>query len=816
MFPYYYNSLPEGSIRLLRLMPHPDEDALIQCQLLDFPLLESAKGTHPYEALSYVWGSPENSRPIRIEGYDLTVTANLHVALSRLRDRFVERLLWVDAICINQEDLEERKRQVQSMAKVYAKATRVVVWFGEATLDSDQALEQIRAAAEEQSTRSETSETALQAVLTLLQRPWFQRIWVLQEVAAARHILTMCGSTEIDGYTFCLGLSTLKLSYEAYPDSHSLVRSVIYLMRGAIFRSRSMTSRSARFSLDIRPLGDLIDMYYNRQATDRRDKVYALLGMSSDDPVAAGLSPDYEILWEDLFRKLIKFLLCGQVSVSVWSDREIAIIEGKGCILAAVTSVKSDITFQDRQEVVVESKNALEYWREGFWASRWTLHASVTPIQEGDLICLLQGASKPTIIRLCKDYFTVIAITATPTEDIRTKSTVVKWPELIQSITTFRRDFIFVWNWEESPGKSQDDGKDYASLMKSRGLKSRGLKSSETEIEDESKKTARLWSVALVLEDSENYKEAAEKLQLVVKDYERTFGQEHTNTLTAMDKLAVVCKKHEQAEAEKAERAAREAKMKEKLPIKFKDAVGRNFQFPFDIACTWAGIEELIKQAFLHVDVIGAHVMDGHYDLVVSDDIVLPWLWEKVVEPGMEVSMHMWPMPEAPSRGQGPSGGRQIGQRTREYGSGNLVPRRPPHPPPSHTHRRHRSPALLPPPLPPSNHHGSGEGSPESETLGAAEGQGFDRQKGLQAFPRMAKEKNALEGRGQQHWSTVRGRKVCLAVYVERRKIPGGVCGVKLRHIVEKSTRRRTGRHIRRVARPKRCKAAEKDICTER
>lgn len=178
MSPYNYNSLPDGSIRLLRLMPHPDEDALIQCQLLDFPLLKSAKGTHPYEALSYVWGSPEKLWPISIEGDDLTVTANLHVALSHLRDRFVERLLWVDAICINQKDLKERERQVQSMAKVYAKATRVVVWLGEATLDSDQALEQIRAAAEEQSTQSETSGTALQAILTLLQRPWFQRIWV--------------------------------------------------------------------------------------------------------------------------------------------------------------------------------------------------------------------------------------------------------------------------------------------------------------------------------------------------------------------------------------------------------------------------------------------------------------------------------------------------------------------------------------------------------------------------------------------------------------------------------------------------------------
>lgn len=148
--------------------------------------------------------------------------------------------------------------------------------------------------------------------------------------------------------------------------------------------------------------------------------------------------------------------------------------------------------------------------------------------------------------------------------------------------------------------------------------------------------------------------------------------------------------------------------------------------------CCYQGIEELIKQAFLHVDIIGPHVAEGHYDLVVSGEIVLPALWEKVVEPAMEVSMHMWPMPELLSPGQGPPRGHQKGQRTREYGSGNLGPRPPPYPPPSPMHRRHRSPALLPSLLPPPNHHGSGEGSSESESLGEAEGQRFNRQKILQ------------------------------------------------------------------------------------
>lgn len=88
-------------------------------------------------------------------------------------------MLWIDAICINQEDDDEKGQQVQSMAKIYAKASRVIVWLGEAAEDSDQALEEIRIAAVKQSTNLAINETNhQQAILTLLERPWFRRIWV--------------------------------------------------------------------------------------------------------------------------------------------------------------------------------------------------------------------------------------------------------------------------------------------------------------------------------------------------------------------------------------------------------------------------------------------------------------------------------------------------------------------------------------------------------------------------------------------------------------------------------------------------------------
>ncbi|KAH7408604.1 hypothetical protein DE146DRAFT_752730 [Phaeosphaeria sp. MPI-PUGE-AT-0046c] len=85
-------------------------------------------------------------------------------------------------------------------------------------------------------------------------------------------------------------------------------------------------------------------------------------------------------------------------------------------------------------------------------------------------------------------------------------------------------------------------------------------------------------------------------------------------------------------------------------PLYFKDAVGRKFIFPFQLIKSWKGMEELVKQAFLHVDVIGPHVQEGHYDLVDSNSkIILPQTWSHLVQPGWEITMHMWPMPEPPA-----------------------------------------------------------------------------------------------------------------------------------------------------------------------
>jgi len=170
---------------------------------------------------------------------------------------------------------------------------------------------------------------------------------------------------------------------------------------------------------------------------------------------------------------------------------------------------------------------------------------------------------------------------------------------------------------------------------------------------------------------------------------------------------------------EEADAKALEAlKKKEKAPIKFKDAVGRKFSFPFHLCQTWPvgptrawpepflgeenmlttraqGMEELIKQAFLHVDVIGPHVHEGHYDLLgPNGEIILPSVWEKVVEPDWAITMHMWPMDKNPLRHHPPGpGGMPMGARDPRM-AGRMGP-----PPPNNMRPQGRPfPGAPPPP----------------------------------------------------------------------------------------------------------------------
>jgi hypothetical protein len=179
MPPYQYRPLPKklDSIRLLRLLPAANHEVEIRAELLEYNLDEYQGSSHSYEALSYVWGDLSGTRSILLDGIQFEVRSNLYAALLQLRDYSFPRIIWIDAICINQSDDTERGLQIQSMAKIYGKAKCVIVWLGEAAESSDEALEAIRAAGMIPDKFPE-DQAIQKAINSLLQREWFERVWV--------------------------------------------------------------------------------------------------------------------------------------------------------------------------------------------------------------------------------------------------------------------------------------------------------------------------------------------------------------------------------------------------------------------------------------------------------------------------------------------------------------------------------------------------------------------------------------------------------------------------------------------------------------
>ncbi|PMD37703.1 HET-domain-containing protein, partial [Hyaloscypha variabilis F] len=159
---------------------------------------ESIYGNVAYQCLSYTWGTDEKTSELTLNGMTIAIRKNLENALRGLRNETSKTTIWIDAICIDQRNVKERSRQVSRMHQIYENADGVLVWLGEADEDSDLALDFIASKFRGRATESDfgslhstQANTASRrahlwaAVYRLLQRPYFRRMWVVQEIAAA-------------------------------------------------------------------------------------------------------------------------------------------------------------------------------------------------------------------------------------------------------------------------------------------------------------------------------------------------------------------------------------------------------------------------------------------------------------------------------------------------------------------------------------------------------------------------------------------------------------------------------------------------------
>jgi len=197
----------KNCIRLLQLLPGSRDDP-IQGSLL----FASFDSNPDYEALSYAWGSSDMHYHICTDDGTIPVTASVHSALTRLRLQDRIRMLWIDALCINQKDNNEKSEQILLMPKIYALASRAVVHLGEEADRSDLVIKLIQKIAMTNFfdlSGSFVSESALpefglphgrkkiwKDLRSFWARPWFRRIWVMQEFTLAKDVTMICGDWE--------------------------------------------------------------------------------------------------------------------------------------------------------------------------------------------------------------------------------------------------------------------------------------------------------------------------------------------------------------------------------------------------------------------------------------------------------------------------------------------------------------------------------------------------------------------------------------------------------------------------------------------
>lgn len=298
-----------------------------------------------FTALSYTWGAAVFPRMLTINGVAFYITENLFAFLQRYRENDNGVYLWIDALCINQLDLNEKSMQVRNMLTIYEKASNVIVWLGEEGRFTKLAIEIFRWAYSNtthdreleyerlpeywtlgtQNNQNQCWHSAvcaqsfplvMQGVEDLCSRDWIRRIWIKQEIWAANNIDVYCGSTMLSWDEF-MSMSRLRLQSKLtniavpkVPPEH--VTCLNHLWRRKEMIRRADSDKQQKRNQGTCDLLVLLDQSRSCLFTDPHDQIYALLGMTSvprQDPryrdvPALEISIDYQASIPNVFSEL--------------------------------------------------------------------------------------------------------------------------------------------------------------------------------------------------------------------------------------------------------------------------------------------------------------------------------------------------------------------------------------------------------------------------------------------------------------------------------------------------------------------------------
>lgn len=304
--PYPYTPLHGDQIRYLTLHAFDESLGVVQCSL-HHASLPDIDGR--FTALSYVWGDAGVTVAIHLSGHPFNVTTNLAVCLRQLatNPKYQGIRLWVDAICINQQDVDERNAQVQRMGDIYSLANSVIAWLGPDTELSHLAMQRLQnikpseIEAFEKSTEMDKEERGNEifdelldndgeeGLLDLLLRPYWSRTWIVQEIQLGREAHLLCGNDEVTMERMDAVMGILShVILVAAADGNRFSRA------GRLWECLDGAGAFEIFTSTVYPQKALYHLanFREHRCSDPRDKVYALLGIMTGSGVERVI-PDY-------------------------------------------------------------------------------------------------------------------------------------------------------------------------------------------------------------------------------------------------------------------------------------------------------------------------------------------------------------------------------------------------------------------------------------------------------------------------------------------------------------------------------------------
>ncbi|RMJ04897.1 hypothetical protein CDV36_014432 [Fusarium kuroshium] len=247
-----------------------------------------------YFAISYAWGSSLKQFSLWTPQGRIPLTASLYLGLKRLRRKQGKIWLWADAICINQDDREgndEKARQIVLMTNIFQSAVRVYIWLGEDEDESHVAIQFLEEVAPKASAEVDgqapkhspnfpkVEDPKWSILAKLLERKWFRRVWVAQELVLAREAIVVCGARQMTWDTFHAAVKECfsVVEDEGYSFLLSRQTKVAAVLHLGAFRRDYYSDRAER--------GDLLTLlehFHMAEATRQRDKLFALLSLAKD------------------------------------------------------------------------------------------------------------------------------------------------------------------------------------------------------------------------------------------------------------------------------------------------------------------------------------------------------------------------------------------------------------------------------------------------------------------------------------------------------------------------------------------------------